>query len=82
VTGTLTYAGKTVGVTGLGYHDHQWCNINPMVAWHHWLWGRMYTERYTIYISKQRCESPANYGRAGPYPQHPSSRGLRDSVLE
>jgi hypothetical protein len=50
VTGTLTYAGKTVEVTGRGYHDHQWCNINPMVAWRHWLWGRMYTEQYTIYI--------------------------------
>lgn len=50
VTGTLTYDGKTVEVTGLGYHDHQWFNINPMVAWHHWLWGRMYTENYTVYI--------------------------------
>lgn len=50
VTGTLTYNGKTVDVTGLGYHDHQWFNINPMVAWHHWLWGRMYTDNYTVYI--------------------------------
>lgn len=50
VTGELTYDGRTVQVTGLGYHDHQWFNINPMLAWHHWLWGRMYTEHYTVYI--------------------------------
>lgn len=50
VTGTLTYDGQTVSVHGQGYHDHQWMNISPLVAFHHWLWGRMYTEKYVIYI--------------------------------
>lgn len=50
VTGTLTYNGKTHEVTGLGYHDHQWGNISPIVAWHHWLWGHLYTKNYTVFI--------------------------------
>ena len=35
---------------GLGYHDHQWMNANPMALYHHWLWGRMYTDQFTVYI--------------------------------
>lgn len=50
VTGTLTYDGEEHQVSGLGYHDHQWMNINPMKAWHHWLWGHLYTDKYTVMI--------------------------------
>lgn len=50
VTGTLTYDGVAHQVTGLGYHDHQWMTTNPISLYHHWLWGRMYTNRYTVYI--------------------------------
>lgn len=50
VTGTLTFDGKLSEVEGSGYHDHQWMNISALVAWHHWLWGRMYTDKYTVYI--------------------------------
>lgn len=50
VTGTFTYDGKTIEVSGVGYHDHQWMNTAHMTLYHHWLWGRMYTERYTVYI--------------------------------
>lgn len=50
VTGTLIYDGQEHQVSGLGYHDHQWMNINPMKAWHHWLWGHLYTDKYTVMI--------------------------------
>lgn len=50
ITGTLTYDGKEHAVQGQGYHDHQWMNITPYLAWHHWLWGHMYTKDYTVYI--------------------------------
>ncbi|WEV44663.1 hypothetical protein OZX60_04300 [Streptococcaceae bacterium ESL0687] len=50
VTGSLTYDGKEVEVEGQGYHDHQWMNITPLNAFHHWFWGRMYTEKYVVYI--------------------------------
>lgn len=55
VTGTLTYDGKTVEVHGQGYHDHQWMNISLFEAFHHWLWGRMYTEKYIVYIYDFVC---------------------------
>lgn len=50
VTGKLYYNGKEHEVKGFGYHDHQWMNQNPMNLYHHWLWGRMYTDKYTVYI--------------------------------
>lgn len=50
VTGTVTAGGKTWEVKGQGYHDHQWFNVHPFIAWHHWLWGRFYTENYTVVI--------------------------------
>ena len=50
VTGTLYYDGKEHKVQGLGYHDHQWMNANPMALYHHWLWGRMYTDKFTVYV--------------------------------
>ena len=50
VTGCLYYDGKTVEVSGLGYHDHQWMNTAHMTLYHHWLWGRMYTDKFTVYI--------------------------------
>lgn len=55
VTGTLTYDGKTVEVHGVGYHDHQWMNISLFQAFHHWLWGRMYTDKYIVYIYDFVC---------------------------
>lgn len=50
VTGTVTAGGKTWEVSGEGYHDHQWFNISPLMAWHHWLWGRFYTDNFTVVI--------------------------------
>lgn len=50
VTGTVTVDGRTYEVTGTGYHDHQWMNINPYMAWHHWVWGRLYAGEYTVVI--------------------------------
>jgi hypothetical protein len=50
VTGTITVEGKTHRVNGFGYHDHQWMNISPMAAYHHWLWGRLYAGEYTLVI--------------------------------
>lgn len=55
VTGTLTYDGKTIPVSGVGYHDHQWMNISLFQAFHHWLWGRMYTDQYIVYIYDFVC---------------------------
>ncbi|WP_207666744.1 hypothetical protein [Clostridium fermenticellae] len=50
VTGRIFYDGAWHEISGVGYHDHQWMNTNPMAIYHHWLWGRMYTDEFTVYI--------------------------------
>lgn len=50
VTGTLFYDGQNHEVHGFGYHDHQWMSMLPFSAFHHWLWGHLYTKNYTVYI--------------------------------
>jgi hypothetical protein len=63
VTGTVYYDGENHEVTGFGYHDHQWMNANPMNLYHHWLWGRMYTDKYTIYIYDFVAREEYNFKR-------------------
>lgn len=63
INGTLTYDGRTVTVHGQGYHDHQWMNISPFQAFHHWLWGRMYTEKYIVYIYDFVCSEKFSFTR-------------------
>ena len=48
VSGTLTYAGKVVPVTGFGYHDHQWGNTNLLKEWNNWVWARQSFEDLTM----------------------------------
>ena len=50
VHGSVTVNGETFAIEGVGYHDHQWMNISQLQAWHHWLWGHLYTENYTVVI--------------------------------
>ena len=50
VSGRLFYDGAWHEVKGVGYHDHQWMNTMHFALYHHWLWGRMYTDLYTVYI--------------------------------
>lgn len=51
VTGNVTVQDVTYEVKGVGYHDHQWSSDNPILCWHHWLWGRQNTGDYTVAIS-------------------------------
>ena len=41
VRGTLTVAGQTMTVRGVGYHDHNWGNLYLPTAFSRWLWGRV-----------------------------------------
>lgn len=50
VEGTLTYNGKTISVTGFGYHDHQWGNMNHVFTWNSWLWSRQNFDDYTVLV--------------------------------
>lgn len=48
VEGTLTLGGKTVSVTGSGYHDHNWGDASIVRQMHDWYWGRAEVGPYTV----------------------------------
>lgn len=50
VTGTITVDGEIYKVQGFGYHDHQWGNINPFMAWNTWLWARLDLKDYSMLV--------------------------------
>lgn len=63
VTGTLTIDGNTFDVTGYGYHDHQWGNINHLFAWNNWLWARQNLDSYNILIFDIVTQAEYGYKR-------------------
>jgi predicted secreted hydrolase len=48
VEGTLTVAGQRRRVAGMGYHDHNWSNVNMSAIFDHWTWGRVMTSEWTL----------------------------------
>ncbi len=58
--GTLHYNGKTVKVSGTGYHDHNWGNIRLDKIKTQWYWGRARIGDYTL-IFVQMLTTP-KYG--------------------
>lgn len=50
VEGTLYYDGREHAVTGAGYHDHQWGNMEHNKTWDHWIWGRQDFGDYAILV--------------------------------
>lgn len=53
VSGTLTYDGKTVSVSGVGYHDHNWGNGDLNTVIDHWYWGRANLGDFTVIFVEQ-----------------------------
>lgn len=51
VKADLTVDGKTLSLTGSGYHDHNWGNIGMFWLMHHWYWGRAKVGSYQIISS-------------------------------
>jgi predicted secreted hydrolase len=49
VFGTITVDGKSINVTGRGYHDHNWnYTIGTKVREWGWYWGRLTGETYSV----------------------------------
>ncbi|MBQ8402958.1 MAG: hypothetical protein IJX55_00855 [Clostridia bacterium] len=51
VTANITVDGKTLNLTGSGYHDHNWGNIGMFWLMHHWYWGRAKVGEYQVISS-------------------------------
>lgn len=62
VTGTITEGDRSIEVTGVGYHDHNWLNFQFPRIIRYWMWGRIYSENFTVSYAYIRCnEKMDNY---------------------
>ncbi|MTV81786.1 lipocalin-like domain-containing protein [Secundilactobacillus folii] len=50
VSGKITVYGEEKKVSGSAYYNHQWFNISPVNAFHHWIWGRQNIGKYNVLI--------------------------------
>ncbi|MHA1908560.1 MAG: lipocalin-like domain-containing protein [Candidatus Thorarchaeota archaeon] len=55
VTGTVRDGDKTMEVSGVGYHDHNWLNFSFQSIIEYWMWGRVYSENFTVSYAYIQC---------------------------
>ena len=55
VKGHIRDGDKTLEVTGVGYHDHNWLNFSFQSIIEYWMWGRVYSENYSIAYAFIQC---------------------------
>ena len=48
VVGRIRDGDKTIDVKGIGYHDHNWLNFQFQRYINYWMWGRVYSDTYTV----------------------------------
>ena len=55
VQGKIKINGKEMSVKGMGYHDHNWLDFNPIKIIDYWMWGRMYSDNFTLIYAFIKC---------------------------
>jgi hypothetical protein len=50
-SGSLSVGGRTIGLAGSGYHDHNWGDASIADQMHDWYWGRAEAGPYTVISS-------------------------------
>ena len=55
VEGTITDGKNTLTVKGVGYHDHNWLDFQFPRIIEYWMWGRIYSESYTLSYAYIQC---------------------------
>ncbi|MDR0526821.1 MAG: hypothetical protein LBG79_03255 [Spirochaetaceae bacterium] len=61
VQAEITKDGQTFTLSGTGYHDHNWGNINMLKVMHHWYWGRARVGDYRLITSYIWAEEKYGY---------------------
>ncbi|OLS13315.1 MAG: hypothetical protein RBG13Loki_3098 [Promethearchaeota archaeon CR_4] len=56
VSGTIRDGDKTLSVSGVGYHDHNWLNFPFQMLIEYWMWGRVYSKNFTVSYAYIRCK--------------------------
>ena len=57
VEGTIADGTRTLKVTGIGYHDHNWLNFPFPRIITYWMWGRIYSDNYTVSYAYIQCNA-------------------------
>ena len=57
VEGTITDGNRTLEVTGTGYHDHNWLDFQFPRIIDYWMWGRIYSQHYTVSFAFIQCNA-------------------------
>ncbi len=55
VEGTITDGDRTIKVSGIGYHDHNWLNFPFQTIIDYWMWGRIYSKSFTAAYAYIQC---------------------------
>ncbi len=55
VTGTIRDGENEIAVTGIGYHDHNWLDFPFQSFIEYWMWGRVYSENFTVSYAYIQC---------------------------
>ncbi len=61
VEGMITDGEKTFQVKGIGYHDHNWLNFRFATIIEYWMWGRIYSENFTVSYAYIQCNQKVNH---------------------
>ncbi len=57
VEGTVTDGNRTFEVKGVGYHDHNWLDFQFPRIIDYWMWGRVYSQHYTVSFAFIQCNA-------------------------
>ena len=60
VEGTIIDGDKTIQVSGIGYHDHNWLDFSFQSIINYWMWGRVYSENFTVSYAFIQCNKKVN----------------------
>ena len=55
VEGQIRDGDKMMSVTGVGYHDHNWLDFAFQSIIEYWMWGRVYSENFTVSYAFIQC---------------------------
>jgi hypothetical protein len=55
VTGVIRDGDEKIPVSGIGYHDHNWLDFAFQRIIEYWMWGRVYSENFTMSYAFIQC---------------------------
>jgi len=60
VEGHVRDGNTTMSVSGVGYHDHNWLDFPFQSIIEYWMWGRVYSENYSVAYAFIQCNEKVN----------------------